>query len=416
VSTLLFNANPLLRFDGYYILADLVEIPNLRQRATQTLTAFFQRRLFGLKVEPPEAGLRERILLVAFALASSAYRIVITLGIAAFLATQYFVIGVLLALWTVITGLALPVVMLVRYLAFSPRLRRHRARAALSTGALAALLAALVFLVPVPSWTNAQGVVWGAEQWMVRSGADGFVARVVAEPGTRVQRGAPLIDTEDPLLAPRIRALEAEKEAQEARYQAQRVESIVAAQMVLERLKVVDAELERVRERARDLQIRAASDGVFALAAADDLPGRYLKQGEHVGYVIPDGSVRAIVLVPQDAVDRVRSRTRQVSARLAERPGETVAARIVREVPRASDRLPSPTLSQAGGGDLALDPTQTKAPRTLDTHFEFEVELSGARAVGAGGRVHVRFDHEPETLGAQLWDLIRQVFLHRFSV
>src|SRR2546422_924389 len=109
VSTLLFNANPLLRFDGYYILSDLIEIPNLRQRAQQYLAALFERRLFGLEVPLADAGLRERAWLLFFAVASFIYRISITLSIAAFIATQYFILGVLLALWAVIAGVALPI-------------------------------------------------------------------------------------------------------------------------------------------------------------------------------------------------------------------------------------------------------------------------------------------------------------------
>jgi putative peptide zinc metalloprotease protein len=89
------------------------------------------------------------------------------------------------------------VLWLVGFIAFSPRLRRHRARAVLTSGALAAALFVLVFVVPVPSWTNAQGVLWDAEQSVVRSGADGFVQRVAAQPGSRVRRGDPLVEADD---------------------------------------------------------------------------------------------------------------------------------------------------------------------------------------------------------------------------
>ena len=106
----------------------------------------------------------------------------------------------------------------------------------------------------------------------------------------------------------------------------------------------------------------------------------------------------------------------QVSAKLAEHLGETVPARILREVPRASDRLPSMALSQAGGGDIALDPSAGAAgAKTLQTHFEFEIELASARPLGAGGRVYVRFDHDAESVGAQAWRLLQQLFLQRLS-
>ena len=415
VSTVLFNANPLLRFDGYYILADLIEMPNLRQRSGQYLGALFERGLFGMDVPRVEATVPERLWLVSFAVCSFVYRTFITLAIAAFIATQYFVVGVVLALWAVVTGLALPVVGLVNYLAFSPRLRRYRLRAAVASAALAFGLFALIFVVPIASWTNAQGIVWDAEQSSVRGGADGFVAKVIARPGGRVSRGEALIEAVDPLLPQRVRLLEARRDEFEARYYAERVESLVRAQMTLENLKSVDAELERARERERDLIVRSPSDGVFALPAPEDLPGRFVRQGELIGYVIPEGRATARVIVPQDTIELVRGRTERVSVQLAERLGETLPARIVREVPRASDRLPSLALSQGGGGEVALDPNNPAAAKTLQTHFEFEVELLSVRPLGAGGRVYVRFDHPRETIAEQTWRLLQQLFLQRFS-
>jgi putative peptide zinc metalloprotease protein len=417
ISTLLFNANPLLRFDGYYILSDLIEIPNLRQRAQQYLASLVERRLFGMDLPAPDAGASERAWLFFFSIASFAYRISITLAIATFIATQYFILGVLLALWAVIAGFALPIAAAVNYLAFSPRLRRYRARAVATSALLATAVLALVFLVPMPSWTNAQGVIWGTEQSAVRGAADGFVVRLVATPGTEVQRGEPLIETVDPLLVPRIRTLEAHRDEFEARYYAERVDNLVRAQMTLESMKALDVELSRARERASELVMRSPSDGLFVVPAPGDLPGRYVRQGELVGYVIPEGNPRARVVVAQNAADLVRAKTERVSVKLAERLGETLGARIVREVPRAVDRVPSMALSQAGGGDIALDPSAAPgpAPKTLQTHFEFEVELVSARPAGAGGRVYVRFDHQRETLAEQGWRLARQLFLKRFS-
>jgi putative peptide zinc metalloprotease protein len=416
VSTVVFNVNPLLRFDGYYILSDLIEIPNLRQRSQQYLASLFERRLFGIALPPSDASLRERAWFVFFAIASFLYRIFITLSIAAFIATQYFVVGVVLALWAVAGGLALPVVALVRHIAFSPRLRRYRLRAALSSLTLAGLVLWAVFLMPVASWTNAQGVVWSVEQSSVRGAADGFVTRVVATPGARVKAGEPLLEAVDPLLPARVRVLQAQREELDARYHAERVESLVRAQMTLEKMKSTEAELARVLERERDLMLRSPVDGVLALATPSDLPGRFVRQGEPIGYVIPEGRPVARVIVPQDSIDLVRAHTESVSVKLVERLRETLPARILREVPRASDRLPSMALSQAGGGNVALDPTAGGQVKTLQTHFEFEVELLAGQPIGAGGRVHVRFDHPPETVAEQGWRLVRQLFLRHFAV
>jgi len=413
VSTVLFNINPLLRFDGYYILADLLEIPNLRTRAQQQLSGFFQRRLFGLDLPTPEASLRERVWLTVFSVSSFVYRISVTLAIAIFVASQYFVIGALLGLWALVSGLLLPVFSLLAYLANNPRLGRNRGRAAAASAALAVGLAVLLFFVPLPSWTNVQGVVAVPEQAMVRAATEGFVTRVVAQPGQHVRRGEALIETSDPTLAMRTRVLEAQKSELEARFQSENVDRRVRAQMTLDQMKSVDAELARSRERLRELTLVSPADGEFALAVAGDLPGKYVKHGEAVAHVVAGSGLTVRVAVTQQQVDLVREATRRVTLRLAEDLADELPSRILREVPRASDRLPSPALTQVGGGEAALDPTAGEG-KSLNTHFEFELELP--RNAMLGGRVYVRFDHPPASLARQAWRWAQQLFLQRLAV
>jgi len=416
VSTVLFNANPLLRFDGYYILADLLEIPNLRQRAQQSFNAFFQRRMFGMDVPGPDAGAGERVWLALFQVGSFVYRITVTLAIAIFVASQYFFVGVLLALWAVVSGFVVPLFGLVTYLLGSPRLGRHRGRAMAASAALIGVLALLLFAVPVSSWTNAQGVVAVPEQSMVRAGTDGFVVRVIARPGQQVRRGDPLIETYDPMILMRARVLEAQKGELEARYQMENVDRRVKAQMTADQLKTLDAELLRTRERAGELTLLSPSDGEFALAVAGDLPGKFVRHGEPVAHVVAGSGRTVRVSIPQQQVDLVRGASRRVSLRLAEDLSQALPSRILREVPRATDRAPSAALTQAGGGEAAIDPSSggENNIKTLNTHFEFELELP--RQAMLGGRVYVRFDHPPASLGAQVWRWAQQLFLQRLAV
>src|SRR6185503_5581836 len=100
VSTIFFNANPLLRFDGYYILGDFLEIPNLGQRANEYLAYLLNRYAFGVRgVKSPVSAPGERGWLLAFGLASFCYRMFILVGIVVVVASKYLVIGVLLAAW-----------------------------------------------------------------------------------------------------------------------------------------------------------------------------------------------------------------------------------------------------------------------------------------------------------------------------
>jgi putative peptide zinc metalloprotease protein len=171
-----------------------------------------------------------------------------------------------------------------------------------------------------------------------------------------------------------------------------------------------------MRERATELTVLSPTDGVFVVPNAQDLPARFVRHGEQVGYVIPTARATARVLVPQTSIDLVRSSTEQVRAKLAEDLGQVIPARVLREVPAASDRLPSAALAQAGGGEVVLQPQTGRELKAVQTNFELELELLAAAPAGHGGRVYVRFEHAPEPLGQQVYRSLRQLFLRRFTV
>src|SRR6185295_19352201 len=127
-------------------------------------------------------------------------------------------------------------------------------------------------------------------------------------------------------------------------------------------------ELTQVRQKVAELNIVSGASGTFVLTqAAVDLPERFLKRGEQVGYVVPAGTATARVLVSREDVDLVRTHTERVEVKIAGRLYDTYHAKILREVPAASNRVTNLALSSAGGGGAALDPRQSKEPKTLDT-------------------------------------------------
>ena len=416
ISTVLFNANPLLRFDGYYMLSDMLQIPNLRQRANQYVGHVVETRMFGAKRPEIEATRSERRWFVFFAITSFIYRNIITLAIALFIASQYFIIGVILALWVVVGALIVPLVKGLYFLLFHPRLRRHRIRALTTSAAALGVLAAFLFMMPAPLWTTAEGVTWAPEDSQVRVETDGFVTRVAASPGSFVRRGSTLVETEDPTLPPRIRYLEAQLRFLEARLNAARVIDRVQWELTKEEIASVEAELADARQRQRDLTIVSPADGVFNLAAAQDLPERFLRKGEPLGYVLPETVSSVRLLVSQDDVGLVRSHTERVRVKLAGRLYETYDAVILREVPGGSYRLSNMALSSSGGGVVAVDPRATKEPKALERWFEFELTLPENRLHAVGVRAYVRFEHGSEPIAWRIYRSMRQLFMKRFAV
>ncbi|HWA12947.1 MAG TPA: PqqD family peptide modification chaperone [Burkholderiales bacterium] len=418
VSTLVFNANPLLRFDGYYIFGDLIEIPNLRARANRYFMYLVERHLLGMaESQEPEGTPSEKRWMLAFAISSFIYRMFVTFAIVMLVAGKYFIFGVILAGFALVGALVLPLVKGIAFLLYSPRLRRMRLRAAVSTTLFVGVLGALVFLVPAPMWTRAEGVIWVPEQAIVRPGTEGFVAEVVARPNSQVRPGDPILKLDEPLLSAHIRVLRAKVEQYEAQYRSERYDEHgqVRAELTLETLRSTQAELARALEKAAALEVRAPVEGRLVLARADDLPARFVRQGQDVAYIVDGKQMTARVVVPQQDIDLVRSRTRAIEVRLTEDVGVVLPARVRREVPAATAELPNLALAMDGGGKVALDPRE-KTPRALQKFFDFELSLPVRENVHIGSRIYVRFDHGSEPLAFQWYRSLRQVFLKQLNV
>jgi len=417
VSTLLVNGNPLLKFDGYYVMADLIESPNFGTRANNYYGHIIQRYLFGarhLKEEVATPG--ERAWFLVYAPAAFVYRIIIMLGIALYVSAHAFVLGVLIAAWSLFNALVKPAFKQLRHVLTSPKLRRVRRRAAgMTFGAIAVLVAALMF-VPLPLRTTTEGVVWLPDAAHLRARTDGFVAEVAVARGALVDADTLLVRLEEPTLSARIAALEWRAEEMRRRMLALQVTDRAGAEVAALQLAEAEAELARERARATRLSLRAPVTGRFepALPPAD-MAGRWLEEGALLGHVLPPRPEHLRIAVRQDDVALVRGRTRAVEVRLAGRLHEAHPAAVLREVPSALNTLPSAALGAGSGGPFLTDPTDAEGLRSLREVFVYDLTLPEALADAPyGTRVHVRFDHGTEPAAAQLYRRLRQLFLRHF--
>lgn len=420
VTTLLFNANPLVRFDGYYILSDWLEIPNLGQKANQYVGYLFKQYVFRVRAEqtPPQTTPGERGWLVAYAVGAFFYRIVLSLSIVILVAQRFFFIGVLLALWSAFNMLLLPLGKQIRFLLDDPVLQGVRARVLAVIGVLLLSLLALILLVPMPSWTMAEGVIWMSEQSRVRAPVNCIGRQLLLPSGSMVAAGQPLLSCEEPELGAMFREAESKvAELETKRSQAQLKDRVQA--------QIVDAELAYHRSRLRDLQarrdsllIRSPLRGRFEIASTVDFVGAYVSRGDVIAYVLDPARFTLLSVVPQADVDQVRRRTIAVEIRSAANVSQLIAAHMVREVPGATKDLPSMALSLQGGGKIGLDPEAGREQaQALNSLFQFELQFDDRNAPRTlGNRVYVRFVQQPEPLAAQWYRSLRQLFIKRFAV
>lgn len=418
VSTVFFNGNPLLRFDGYYVFSDAIELPNLSSRSNNFLGYLVQRYLFGLnKIESPVTGMKEKWWLTLYGIASFCYRIFIIFSIILFIAGKFFFIGVVLAIWAGITSILFPIWKAIRFVIANPKIASKRTRAVLVSITVVGSILVFLGVMPVPLTTRAEGVVWLPEKAFVRASTSGFVEEIIAQPFSSVNKGQALIKFYDPFLEAEREALEYELAGYKAEYKAALYNDYDKAQILKEEMETVNVKLQREKERAAQLTIYSQNDGVFILPRAEDLISRWLTQGSLVGYVVSFPLETIKVVVNQDIIGLIREKTHQVDVRFIELLDRTFSASIEHEAPAAKNRLPSVALGKAGGGEIAIDPTDQKGDKTFDSIFEIDLVLEQVPPIrNIGERVYVRFDHGYEPFIFQWYRKARQLFLRRFNV
>ena len=176
VSSLLFNGNPLLRFDGYYILSDLLEIPNLSQRGKDYLYYLVRRYVYGVtRARTTSHRVGEKRWLVFYGITSAIYRVFISVRILMFVADKLFFVGAAMAILAIITWVVTPLGKWVKYLATSPELMRVRPRAVITTACFFAAIILGFGAIPVPDHVRAAGFVEADELANVYASTPGFV-------------------------------------------------------------------------------------------------------------------------------------------------------------------------------------------------------------------------------------------------
>lgn len=425
VSTLLFNANPLIRFDGYYILVDLIEIPNLGTRSTRYLGYLIQKYLFRIEgVKSPANAPGESVWFLAYGVASFIYRLFLITFIVFLLADQYFVIGIILAIWAVVMMAIMPVYKQVKFLVTNKKLNGKRTRAIAISMAFVGLLAGFAF-VPVQLATIVEGVVWADQDTRVRMDSQGFVEQVLVNSGQSVVTGQVIIVTKNYEMEANLKRLLAQLAQLRAQYDAvssgeRRQRDRIQVDLAREQIVATEARLEKVKNQIEKLHIKSPVDGTFVAFSKNSLLGRFLQRGEVLGFIARSNRATVRVLVPQNRIHLVRQRTESVTVRAADNIAQELSARVSREVPHASQDLPSAALSFEGGGEIATNPTQQGIENgklsAFQRWFQLDIEIDRAEdEIGLGERVYARFMHGDERIGVQIYRRIRQVFLSKFN-
>jgi putative peptide zinc metalloprotease protein len=439
VSTLMFNANPLMRYDGYYILCDLLEIPNLRQKATSLVQSKAAAWVLGLpERNDPFLPVRGRLWFVLFCVASTLYGWLVTFSVLWFL-TQVFkpyglaVLGQGLVLVTIVLMVLLPVWRLVQQLKIPGRRQRMKpTRVVVSSVAAAGVIAAIV-LVPLPHWIAVPVLLQprGAEAIYVE--VPGEVVEVWQDHGA-VHQGQPLArltNLDAQIAAQKLRARRDELAAkidglrQRAHTDTQ---AILELSQTEEALAAVTEQLQQRETELRKLTIVAPFAGQFlpppersdsaskvTLASWHGRPlaaknrGAYLEKGTLLGKLTPTGQFEAVLAIDENAMEFVRPGQR-VEILLDQWPGLKLRGSIEHLSEQPWNALP-PGLSSKSGGRIATHTGADGAEHPLSETFQASVPLAETDdRWAAEGTGIARIDAGSLTLAQHAWRMICRTF------
>lgn len=415
-STLLFNGNPLVRFDGYYILSDILEIPNLAGRSQAFLWSRAEKLFLGIPYnETDKADHSSRKWFVFYGLTSFCYRLTIYASIFFFLVRYFATAGVIFGVFSMLQLLVAPAVRRVRLLLAHPGYRQYRVRILTTVALVITLPTVIVFTLPLPHSTRVEGVLWPQDDAIVRMQTPGVITRIVAEPGSRVGIGDLLFQGSDPILSYKIELLESQRDEYRLQAQAAFATSPFEARLFEERLQDLE---ERLRQKIIDRQrltIKSGATGRFIVPEHSSITGTYHQQGDILAYVLNQGDA-VKVLVSQREIDNITSNTRTVQLRAASSLERVLSGRVISANPQATRRLPHSALGTSGGGEILIDPARPESRQMMEEMFQLDVAIDPPLTVPLIGlRIYVRFSHDNEPLSLRFEKQLRQLFLTRLN-
>jgi len=420
VSTVLFNANPLLRFDGYYILSDLLDIPNLHTRAKGHLRHLVERYLFGYKdSHSPTESFKEAGWLTIFGILAGIYRVVVFTGIILFVADKFLLAGMLMALICVVSWGVMPVFKLIKYLLSSPRLSRTRWRAVAVCACFLASLTALLAVVPFPNRFRAPGVLEAVHHAQIVNDAPGYLKTVRIASGRPVQAGTALIELTDRELDLEIVAVEAQHEESEAMHRKAMRQAKADLAPIRKRLETIEATLQDLKKQKSDLITRARQGGIWVAPEIKDMAGAWLARGTVIGTIVDPAAFRFSAVVSQDeAAQLFGGRIQKAEVRLYGQAGQNLATANLLFIPFQQEKLPSAALGWRGGGEVPVAVSDETGLQAAEPFFQIYATLKSTTQAallhGRAGKLRFTLDAKPLLL--QWGHKLRQLLQKRYRI
>jgi putative peptide zinc metalloprotease protein len=358
LTTVLFNANPLMRFDGYYMLTDWLEMPNLGTHGQQWSKWLGRKYYLGLDAKKPSWPEGRGFIVGAYAVLALIWRVVICVGLALAAESLFFGAGIVLATIAIALWVIWPICKLLKMVFVGEKTEEQPSKirfGLLTTGLTAA---AYVFLVYVPwhAQITAPAIVDFHEKVEVRSVVSGFVKEVLVRPDDEVVAGQLLARLENQELSLELQKLEYQIASSEVRSsQLREQEEMAAFDAELGNLYALKEQYQERLEQRDALSIVATDSGLVLADDLESLVGVFLSAGDKLLTIGSKGPKEVLALIDQRDLELFRDHeSADVNVHIWGEGVGSFQAKLERVVPRAKTQLPHPAFSSTNGGPLPV--------------------------------------------------------------
>jgi putative peptide zinc metalloprotease protein len=337
------------------------------------------------------------------------------LSIILFVAQQYFVIGVILAIWALIGTLVWPNLKMLAKTWQDSDIRSGRRSPTVMIPVSAGIIILLLGIIPLPLTTTVEGVVQMPENRRVLAGENCFIAQLHKQAGEAVHKDELLVSCENRQL--RTEQLVLQQQYAEASTQRQGVwDDPVQLKIYDDELSRLSSELKESQKRLQFLSLSSQAEGIWTVRDAADLPGRFVRRGDLIGYVITDNDITVRGMIPESDIELVREHVTALHARKASDLSIALTPASWYVFPAATKEPVSEILTEAAGGDIVMDPAASGSPQALRRYFIVALEFDRLPATHVDERIYLQFEHPPEAIIYRVYRLVRRTFLEYFDV
>ncbi len=412
VTTILFNANPLMRFDGYFILSDLLNIPNLYTKGTRWFGDRFKHYFFGTPKTPNIYLVAERRFVQVYGVLAWFWKTTISLSLIIGAGVLFHGAGIILAALGVILWYGMPAWQQIRWFR-AARVNGTINQRRLATSCLASglLLIGMFTVLPAPGTKSAPAIVRYSDEQVLRAAADGFIRQILVRNGQSVTRGETLIVLENPQLVLDVEELE--RLAAEATIEARiktRAGELVLAQVAAERNASLLTQLAEKRQLVAQQTVTAPFDGFVFQRKLENRIDSFARAGEALLSIAHAETKEVVVSVDQRDLESIQGKE-GIYLRVAFPGQPLLRTKLTRVNPRVSNHLQHDSWGANLGGPLPVQPVADESQRQevqfelLDPRFTMDLALEPAmsESLFAGQRGRAFFVTNRQSLGSYLY-------------